>query len=300
MTAAQRRRAVTHLCRRFRVSERRSCRLLGQSRSTQRYAARVRDDEAALSKRIEQLAVRHPRYGYRRIWALLRREGWRTNVKRVRRLWRELGLKRPQRRKKPRNPDGKPGASVNSCTATPARAKDQVWAWDFVFDRTADGQSLKWLTLVDEYTRECLLLHAARVMTGSDVVRQLARVVGRRGAPAMIRSDNGPEFIGQAIREWFEAAAIGSLCVAPASPWENGYAESFHSRLRDEFLERVEFESVGDARMQAARWRAEYNTERPHSSLGYRTPWEFATLCARGSSASLRSAPLPRAHSVVC
>jgi len=300
VTAAERRRAVEHLRRRFGVSERRGCRLLCQARSTQRYAARVRDGEAALSKRIEQLAVRHPRYGYRRIWALLRREGWRTNVKRVRRLWRVLGLKRPSRRQKPGNRGCRPGSSANSCTAIPARAKDQVWAWDFVFDRTADGQSLKWLTLVDEYTRECLLLHAARAMTGADVARQLARVVGRRGAPAMIRSDNGPEFIGQAIREWFEAAGIGSLYVAPASPWENGYAESFHSRLRDEFLERVEFESVGDARLQAARWRAEYNTERPHSSLGYRTPKEFATLCARGSSASLRSAPLPRAHSVVC
>ena len=300
MTAAQRRRAVEHLRRCFGVSERRSCRRLGQSRSTQRYVARERDGAAALSQRITQLAGRHPRYGYRRIWALLRREGWRTNVKRVRRLWRVLGLKRPQRRKKPRNPGGRPGKSVNSCTARPARAKDQVWAWDFVFDRTADGRLLKWLTLVDEYTRECLLLHVARVMTGADVVRQLARVVGRRGVPATIRSDNGPEFIGLAIRDWFRAASIGSLYVAPASPWENGYAESFHSRLRDEFLDRVEFESVVDARLQAARWRAEYNTERPHSSLGYRTPKEFATLCARGSSASLRSAELPRAHSVMC
>jgi putative transposase len=300
VSAGQRRSAAAYLRQRFRVSERRSCGVLGQPRSTQRYAARPRDGEAALAKRINQLAGRHPRYGYRRIWALLRREGWRTNVKRIRRLWRILGLKRPPRRKKPRHLRGMPGCSGNSCVAQPARFQDDVWAWDFIFDRTSDGRSLKWLSLVDEYTRECLLLHAARALTGPDVVRQLARLVGRRGAATRIRSDNGPEFISQAIEHWLKAAKIGTLYVAPASPWENGYAESFHSRLRDEFLDREEFDSVSDARMQAANWRHEYNTERPHSSLDYRTPKEFATLCARGGSASLRSAPPPRAHSVRC
>jgi putative transposase len=299
VTAEQRRQVVEHLRRGYSVSERRSCRVLRQPRSTQRYAARMRDGEAALQKRITQLAGRWPRYGYRRIWALLRREGWRINVKRVRRLWRVLGLKRPPRRKKPRHPSGMPGSSSNSCVAQPARARDDVWAWDFLFDRTSDGRSLKWLTLVDEYTRECLLLHAARSLTGPDVVRSLKPLIRRRQTPRTIRSDNGPEFIGRAIQEWLSGAQVKTLYVAPASPWENGYAESFHSRLRDEFMDREEFESVPDARMQAAQWRHEYNTQRPHSSLGYQTPKEFATLCACGDSTSLRSAESPQAHSVM-
>ena len=150
-----------------------------------------------------------------------------------------------------------------------------MWTWDFIHDRTAGGRPLKWLTLVDEYTRECLVLHAERSMTGAEVVRELAKLVGRRGLPARIRSDNGPEFIGEAIREWLAAQGVETLYIAPASPWENGLAESFHSRLRDEFLNREVFETVGKARVKASEWRREYNTRRPHSSLDYATPAEF-------------------------
>ena len=294
VTARQRRRAAEHVCERFAVSERRACRVLEQPRSTQRYEPRRRTDEAELTKRIAKLAERHPRYGVRRIAALLRRDGWRVNRKRVHRLWRSLGLQRPLRRRKPRNQGAFPGTSANSCAARPATGINDVWAWDFVFDRTSEGRSLKWLTVVDEFTRECLVLRAERSLTGAEVVRELAQVVGCRGVPAMIRSDNGPEFIGEAIREWLAAQGVGTLYVAPASPWENGFAESFHSRLRDEFLNRETFETVGEARAKAAEWRREYNTRRPHSSLDYATPAEFASRVGRGGSPSLRSVDPPR------
>jgi len=217
-----------------------------------------------------------------------------VNVKRVHRLWRRLGLQRPLRRKKPRNQGSFPGSSANSCVARPATRANDVWCWDFLFGRTEDGRSLKWLTLVDEFTRECLVLRAARAMTGAEAVRELAKVVGRRGVPAMIRSDNGPEFIGEAIRVWLTFQGVETLYIAPASPWENGFAESFHSRLRDEFLNRETFETVGEACVKAAEWRREYNTRRPHSSLDYATPAEFASRVGRGGSPSLRSADPPR------
>lgn len=201
------------------------------------------------------------------------------NLKRVRRLWGELGLKRPMRLRKPRKLGPKPGTGANSCTARPAQFKNDVWTCDFIHDRTTGGRSLKWLTLVDEYTRECLVLHAASSMTGADVRRIMARVVGRRGAPNLIRSDNGSEFICKTLGDWLPSVGSKSIPVAPASPWQNGYIESFHSRLRDEFLERNEFESAEDAREQASWYRREYNHVRPHSSLKYATPHEFAATC---------------------
>lgn len=152
----------------------------------------------------------------------------------------------------------------------------------FIFDRTSDGRSLKWLSLIDEYTRECLSLEARRGMTARQIQEILAEVVARRGAaPRRVRSDNGPEFAAQAVRSWLEASGSATLYVAPGSPWQNGYAESFHSRLRDEFLEREEFESEVQARALSALWKQEYNTERPHSSLGYQTPAAFAATCER-------------------
>jgi transposase InsO family protein len=234
-----------------------------------------------LIKAIRQLARRHPRYGYKRIHARLKAQGWRVNSKRVRRLWNELGLRRAPRRKKSRK-SGMPGSSVNSCVNQPARFKNDVWTCDFILDRTADGGSLKWLSLVDEYTRECLALHVGTSMTGAEVRRVLARVMGRRGAPTRIRSDNGSEFICQVLTGWLPQAGTKAIPVAPASPWENGFIESFHSRLRDEFLNGEEFESVPDARSKAAWWRREYNRVRPHSSLSYKTPKEFSAECDRG------------------
>ena len=204
------------------------------------------------------------------------------NLKRVRRLWNELGLRRPGRRRKPRKLGPKPGSSANSCVNQPARFKNDVWTYDFIADRTVDGGALKWLTLVDEYTRECLALHVARSLTGADVRRVLARVIGRRGAPTRLRSDNGSEFICEALRRWLPQQGAEAIPVAAGSPWENGYIESFHSRFRDEFLEVEMFESAADAQQKGAWFRREYNRVRPHSSLGYKTPKEFSDECDRG------------------
>ena len=281
MTAARRRLIVTELREHFSVSQRRASRALGLPRSSLRYAPVARDEQAALARRIEELAGTHPRFGYRRIWALLDREGWSVNRKAVRRLWRVLGLKlaRPRATPKPRQPHGQ---DANACHLRPSRGKDDVWAWDFIFDRTSDGRSLKWLSLVDEYTRECLALEARRGMTAEEIRVILAGVAAERGGPPhRVRSDNGPEFVAEAVRSWLEGSGSGAWPVAPASPWQNGYAESFHSKLRDEFLDREEFESEPQAQALGALWKEEYNTERPHSSLGYKTPAEFAAKCAR-------------------
>jgi putative transposase len=281
MTSPRRRLIATELCDRFHVSQRRVSRALGLPRSSLRYAPVRHDLQAALARRIEELAAAHPRYGYRRIWALLNRGGWPVNKKAVHRLWRQSGLKltQPQAKSKPRRLHGQ---DQNACHLRPSRGKDDVWTWDFIFDRTSDGRSLKWLSVVDEYTRECLVLEVRRVMTAEDIREILAEVADRRGGPPhRIRSDNGPEFAARAVRSWLEGTGSGALYVAPASPWQNGYAESFHSRLRDEFLNREEFESESQARALGALWKEEYNTERPHSSLRYRTPAEFAATCER-------------------
>jgi putative transposase len=282
VTAAQQRAAAAYLGERFAVSQRRASQVLGRSRSTLRYRPKPRPGEAAVVRAIRRLARRHPRYGYRRIHARLVKLGWAVNLKRVRRLWNQLGLRRPIRLRKAKKLGPKPGSSANSCVNQPARFKNDVWTYDFIADRTTDGGTLKWLSLVDEYTRECLALHVAGSVTGADVRRVLARVVGRRGAPRRLRSDNGSEFICEALQQWLPEAGAEAIPVAPASPWENGFIESFHSRFRDEFLEREMFESVPDA-CEKGRWfRREYNTVRPHSSLDYKTPKEFSDECDRG------------------
>jgi putative transposase len=281
MTSARRRLIATELGADFQVSQRRVSRALGMARSHLRYTPVGGDERAALARRIEELAGTHPRFGYRRIWALLGREGWSINKKTVRRHWRRLGLKLagPRAHPSPRRPHGQ---DANACHLRPSRGKDDVWAWDFLFDRTSDGRSLKWLSLVDEYTRECLALEARRGMTAEDIRVILAEVATRRGGPPhRVRSDNGSEFAADAVRSWLEATGSGALYVAPASPWQNGYAESFHSRLRDEFLDREEFESPAQGQAMGLLWKEEYNTERPHSSLGYQTPAEYAATCKR-------------------
>jgi putative transposase len=275
----QQRAAADYLGEQFAISQRRASRVMARARSTLRYRGKPRSGEPALILEIRRLARRHPRYGYRRIHAMLIRRGWSVNIKRVRRLMAELGLKRPVRLRKPRKLGPKRGTSANSCVQQPARFKNDVWTCDFNHDRTATGRPLKWLTLVDEYTRECLVLHAGTSLTGGDVRRIVARVIGRRGAPTRVRSDNGSEFICDALTNWLPGVGAASIPVAAGSPWENGYIESFHSRLRDEFLERVEFEDVADAREKASWYRREYNAVRPHSSLGYATPKEFSATC---------------------
>jgi putative transposase len=230
--------------------------------------------------RMLELVRERPRFGYRRMWALLVQEGWRVNRKRIHRLWRKEGLKVPQKQRKKR----RLGTSQNACHRRRAEFKDHVWCWDFIFDRTAAGTSLKWLSIIDEYTRECLALKVDRSITSEDVLDTLAERFAMRGVPRHIRSDNGPEFIAQAIRRWTKRLGMETLYIEPGAPWENGYAESFHGKLRDELLAREVFDSVRDARRLAALWREDYNHRRPHSALGYRTPVAFAAACA---------APLP-------
>ena len=255
--------------------------MVDQPRSSQRFEAKPRTDEAPLVKRMLQLARAKPRYGYRRIGWLLRTEGWRVGLSRVFRLWQREGLKVPVKKRKRR----RLGSSVNGCHRRRAEAPNDVWCWDFVFDRTVSGSQLKWLSVVDEYTRECLALKVDRGITSEDVIDTLSELFAIRGVPGHIRSDNGPEFIAQTLRRWLKQVGVGTLYIEPGSPWENGYAESFHGRLRDEFLAMEIFEGVRDARALTASWRDEYNTQRPHSSLGYQTPAGFAAACAAFASA---------------
>jgi transposase InsO family protein len=212
-----------------------------------------------------------------------------VNAKRIHRLCRKEGLKVTRRRRKRRAI----GLSSHACHVHRAQHRDHVWTWDFAYDRTERGTTLKWLSIVDEYTRECLSLKVARHITSEDVLDTLAELFAMRGVPSCIRSDNGPEFIAQSLRGWLEKLSVETLYIAPGSPWENGYVESFYSKLRDEFLSQEIFESVSAARKQTAAWREDYNHYRPHSSLGYQTPAEFAARCA----ASVRPTASLQQHS---
>ena len=263
------------------VSQRRACQTVGQPRSTQRYQTRRKSDEPALVKAMLDLVRKHPRFGYRRIWALLRRQGWSINRKRVYRLWRAEGLKVPLKRHKRR----RLGQSDNGCARRRSEHIDHVWAWDFIHDRTENGRSLKWLTIVDEYTRECLALEADRSITSVDVIDVVMNLFCTRGVPGHIRSDNGPEFIARALREWLARSSVKTLYVEPGSPWENGYAEAFHSRLRDEFLNVEIFSTMREAKTLGGMWRTDYNERRPHGALGYQTPTEFARDCRSAARA---------------
>ena len=258
------------------MSERRACRVTGQHRSTQRYAETVASDEVELVREMKRHAAKHPRFGYRRVGALLRADGWDLNDKRVHRLWRREGLKVPVRQRKRR----RLGHSANSCTRRRAERMNQVWTYDFVLDRTEDGKRLKLLTVVDEHTRECLAIEVARSITAEVVIAVLARLVAQRGPLESIRSDNGSEFIAAAVRWWMSTQAMQSLYIAPGSPWENAYSETFNGKLQDELLQGELFTSLVEARWLIERWRREYNEERPHSSLGYKTPARFAAACA--------------------
>jgi transposase InsO family protein len=241
-----------------------------------------RNGEAALSVRMRELALRHPRYGYRRITVLLRREGWRVNKKRVLRLWRQEGLKVVKKQhKRGRIVDGSSG---NSSHRRRAQRINQVWSFDFCRDRTSDGRALKVFRVIEEYTRCCLLIEVGRRMTGTDVVRVLDALMALHGVPEHLRCDNGPEFVCSAVRAWLKKAGVSALYIAPGSPWENAYAESYHARLRDELLEREEFGSLTEARVLLDDWREQYNQKRPHSALGYETPAVFAAACAAAAS----------------
>jgi putative transposase len=273
LSPERRRRAVTVLQERYRASERFVCRVVGQHRSTQRHGAKVIDlEEAKLRNRLREIASEHIRWGRRMAYRLLRREGWTVNHKRVQRLWREEGLQRPtpRKRKRARPADG-------SVRRHRAEHPHQVWAMDFQFDATADGRRLKFLNVIDEHSRLCLAIRVGRRCKAKDVVAVLEELTSLYPAPAFIRSDNGPEFIAQALRDWCEASTTTSTAyIEPGSPWENGFAESFNGRFRDEFLNTELFTTAPEAQILAARWRWEYNTLRPHSALQGLTPLEAA------------------------
>ena len=266
LSPAKRRRATTHLCDQYSVSERRACRVTSQPRATQRYVLHPATDEPALIARIVALATRFGRYGYRRITALLRQEGWRVNHKRVERPWRQEGLRVPAKQPK----RGRLWLADGSLVRRRDEQPNHVWSYDFVFDRTADGRPVRILAIVDEYTRECLSLDVARRLRSDDVRARLAQLFVQRGPPTYLRSDNGPEFTATAVREWLARVGVTTLFIEPGSPWENGDVESFNGKLRDECLNHERFNTLLEARVLIDGWRREYNQIRPHSALGYR------------------------------
>ncbi len=265
---------MRHVCSVLGVSERLACRTLGQARSTQRRAPKARADEAALREAVVRLASEYGRYGYRRITALLRAEGWQVNAKRVERIWRCEGLKVPRRQPK----RGRLWLNDGSCLRLRPCWPGHVWAYDFVEDRTHDGRKLRMLTVIDEFSRECLAIVVARRLRADDVLQLLADLFVERGPPDHIRSDNGPEFAAKAVRTWLGQVGVKTLFIEPGSPWENGYNESFNGKFRDELLDREIFHSLHEAKVLIERWRRHYNTVRPHSALGYRPPAPEAIL----------------------
>jgi putative transposase len=275
---------VEHLQQRFEVSERRACRVVGQPRSSQRYLSAQVGKDAALVERMVALSRENPRYGYRRVWALLRREGWLANKKRVQRIWREAGLKVPASRERKRR---RLGSSENGCTRRRAEYPGHVWSYDFAMDATENGRRLKVMPVVDEYSRECLALEMERSITAKGVVEILDRLFTERGEPAYVRSDNGPEFVAEAIKSWLAASGVKTLYIEPGAPWENAYSETFISRLRDELLDREVFANVKEAKVLAEEYRDHYNRHRPHGALGYLTPAEFAAIKALSAQSSV-------------
>jgi putative transposase len=256
--------------------------VLGQHRSTQRNRPRGRDDEERLTADIVALARYYGRYGYRRIAELLRRAGWIVNDKRVERIWKREGLKVPAKQPKRK----RLWLNDGSCVRLRAERPNHVWSYDFVQDRTHDGRAYRMLNIVDEFTRECLAIRVDRKLKGNDVIDVLSNLFIVRGVPAYIRSDNGPEFIAQAVQDWIGVVGSRTAYITPGSPWENGYIESFNARLRDELLNGEIFCSLREAQIVIEQWRRHYNQERPHSSLGYKPPAYETVVPARPAVSS--------------
>lgn len=253
---------------RFDISERRACKLVEQPRTTQRHSLKEKSDEQKLKSDIIYLATKYGRYGYKRVTALLNQDGWKVNHKRVYRIWRTEGLKVPAKQPK----RGRLWFNDGSCVRKRPEYKNHVWSYDFVFDRTQGGKPIRMLTVIDEYTRECLAIKIKHKLNSIDVIHALADLFLFRGVPDYIRSDNGAEFIAKKLRKWLYQLNVKTLYITPGSPWENGYIESFNGRLRDELLNGEIFYSLKEAQILVEMWRREYNTKRPHSSLGYKPP----------------------------
>ena len=268
---------MQHVQTKLRVSERRACLVLGQPRRTQRYRSVVASDEAALTAAIIRLASQYGRYGYRRITALLRAEGWQVNHKRVERIWRREGLKVPSKQPK----RGRLWLNDGSCVRLRPAWRNHVWAYDFVQARTHDGKAFRMLTVIDEFTRESLAIDVGRRLRSDDVLHLLAELFVGHGPPDHIRSDNGSEFTAKAVRGWLGKIGVRTLFIEPGSPWENGYNESFNGKLRDELLNGEIFYSLNEAKVLIEQWRRHYNTVRPHSALGYKPPAPQAVITQR-------------------
>jgi transposase InsO family protein len=261
--------------------------MLRQHRSTQRKAPRGRADEAALTADVIALARTYGRYGYRRIAALLGQAGWSVNAKRVQRIWRREGLKVPQKQPK----RGRLWLNDGSCVRLRAERSNHVWSYDFVEDRTHDGRKFRMLCVIDEFTREALAIRVKRRLNSTDVLETLADLMILRGPPAYVRSDNGPEFIAATLREWIAAVGSQTAYIEPGSPWENGYCESFNSKLRDELLNGEIFFSLAEAQVLIESWRRHFNAIRPHSALKYRPPAPEAVIPRGGRIVPWASAP---------
>lgn len=242
--------------------------MLSISRNTYKYVPVVNDFDQNVRSRIIELAKLYGRYGYRRITALLKEEGYLINKKRVQRIWIQEGLKVPYRQPK----RARLWLNESSCIRLKPEYKNHVWSYDFVMDRTYEGRSYRMLNIVDEYTRECLAIKIKRRLNSADVLDVLSELFLLKGVPTHIRSDNGPEFIAKALRRWLERMKVKTLYIEPGSPWENGYIESFNSKLRDELLNLEIFYTLKEAQVLIERWRIYYNTKRPHSSLNYKPP----------------------------
>lgn len=273
------------------LSERRACGLMVSHRSLCRYRRRPALDNETLVARLRELAERWRRYGYRRLHDRLVREGWRVNHKRVCRLYRLEGLQVRRRKRK------RCTGSLRQPLPAP-KAANQTWSLDFMSDTLASGRKLRTLNIVDDHTRECLAIEVDTSLPGMRVVRVLERIVGERGRPRQIRTDNGPEFAGRTLDQWCFAHGVEQHFIQPGKPMQNGYIESFNGKFRDECLNESWFVSLADARRTIEKWREYYNQERPHSALGYRTPIEFANAIAAGGgcgkdagSARLEDAP---------
>jgi len=274
LSPAGRRRCIDHVKERLGISERRACRTLGQHRSTQRQYPSGPSDEASLTADIIELARTYGRYGYRRVTDLLNQVGWDVNHKRVERIWRREGLKVPQKQPK----KGRLWLNDGSCIRLRPERPNHVWSYDFVHDRTDDGRVYRTLNIIDEFTREALAIRVDRKLNSIDVVDALTDLFILRGPPAFIRSDNGPEFIAQKVRDWIGAVGAKTAYITPGSPWENGYCESFNARFRDELLNGETFYTLKVAKIIIEQWRKHYNRKRPHSALGWRPPAPEAVI----------------------
>ncbi len=273
MVSARERRQQVIYARGRGLSVRRACALLSVARSTLGYASRLTLKDAPVVIALRRLASQYPRFGYRRIRVFLEREGFNLSADRVHRLWRQNGLQVPRRRPRKRIASNRP-------RPVPATAENHLWAYDFVFDACANGQQLKCLTVIDEYTRECLAIDVAGSIRSGRVIEVLSRLISVHGAPQYLRSDNGPEFVARAVLRWLLTNGITTALIDPGKPWQNGMDESFNGKFRDECLSLEWFRARTEAKVIIEDWRQHYNQVRPHSSLDYLTPYEFKT---RGS-----------------